>query len=114
VTYSELIAKTRNDIRHLDSFRTGCLVGIGPVSITVNGSTFKDELEAEGYLIELGYALDEIEADACKGCTGKGTFAARVCEFCDGTGFVPDSPFRESASAEAEPSPKDSEEVADG
>lgn len=60
----KLVADIQRSIRRLDSFRIGCLVGEGPASIEVDGYTFHDELEAEGYLVELSYALKEIQEEA--------------------------------------------------
>lgn len=58
----------RTDIRRsmarLDSFRTLCLLGEAPASVTVDGHTFRDELEAEGYLAELGAALQGLNPEA--------------------------------------------------
>ena len=56
-------ADIRQSMARLDSFRTLCLLGEAPASITVDGFTFRDELEAEGYLAELGAALDELEQE---------------------------------------------------
>jgi hypothetical protein len=56
-------AAIRRSIRTLSQFRTACLLGEDdcPKSVTVDGFTFHDELEAEGYLAELGQALRELE-----------------------------------------------------
>jgi hypothetical protein len=58
------VTDIKRSIRRLDSFRIGCLVGEGPASIEVDGYRFRDELEAEGYLVELSAALKEIQEGA--------------------------------------------------
>ena len=58
--YQQRVA-IRRSIRRLDSFRLACLIREAPASIEVDGFTFRDELEAEGYLTELSYALEELE-----------------------------------------------------
>lgn len=100
MTNRELVAKTRSDMSRLGSFRAACLLGTAPASVEIGGYTFHDELEAEGYLAELSYALEELKEDECGGCLGKGTFAGRTCGFCQGTGFVEGSPFLNQAPVE--------------
>lgn len=61
VEKKEIRRKVNSDMKQLRRFRTGCLVGLDPSPLILNGMTFKDELEAEGYLAELDAYLLELE-----------------------------------------------------
>lgn len=51
-------------IDRLSSFRIRCLLGDNPgESINIDGFTFHDELEADGYLAELSSELKESEVE---------------------------------------------------